>query len=180
MRGRDGVPFARAPGCVLAPGVPDPGVDPRLVVRDPVPDAVAEAAHDGLRVLGAGLRGRARRPAARVLEHLRRVPVEEGRERLDLVREQLVDQTIVEVEPGLVDRAPARRDDPRPRDREAKRTEPELLYQGDVVAIPAGELACVRAGDAVTDLARGRAAAVPGALGAAVSAGSACRRVRRR
>src|SRR5216117_4504475 len=123
VRSGHGVCLARAAGRVLAPGVSDPGVDPRLVVRDPVANAVAETAPDGLRVLGEGLRGRTRGPAARVLERLRRVPVEEGRERLDLVREQLVDEAVVEIEAGLVHPAAPLRQDARPRDREAERVE---------------------------------------------------------
>ena len=83
VRRGDRVGLARAARRVLTPRVPDPGVDPRLVVRRPVADAVAEPAHDRLGVLDEGLRGRAHRPAARVLERLRRVPVEERRERLD-------------------------------------------------------------------------------------------------
>ena len=98
----------RAAGRVLAPGVPDPRDDPRLVVRDPVLDAVAEPLGDDLGVLDERLGGRARRPAARVLERLRRVPVEERRERLDAVREQLVDEPVVEVEARLVHAAAAR------------------------------------------------------------------------
>jgi hypothetical protein len=59
VRRGDGVGLARAPGGVLAPGVADPGVHPRLVVRDPVVDAVAQPSRHGLRVLGERLRGRA-------------------------------------------------------------------------------------------------------------------------
>jgi hypothetical protein len=69
-----------------------------------MPDAVAEPGGDDLCVLDERLCGRARRPAAGVLERLRRVPVEEGRERLDLVREELVDEAVVEVEACRVDR----------------------------------------------------------------------------
>ncbi len=109
MSDRDRVGLARAAGGMFAPAIADPGVDPRFVVRDPVPDAVTEAAHDSVRVLDEGLRGRARRPAALVLERLRRVPVEERRERLDLVRKQLVDEAVVEVESRFVDRPATRR-----------------------------------------------------------------------
>ena len=141
MRRRYGVGLARAAGCVLAPRVADPRVHPRLVVGDPVLDAVAEPADDGFGVLDERLRRAARRPAARILERLRRVPVEERRERLDVVREQLVDEAVVEVEPGLVDRPAPRRHDARPGDREAKRVEPELAHQRDVVGIAVVEVA---------------------------------------
>src|SRR5438046_535385 len=109
MRGRDRVGLTRATGRVLTPGMSDPGIDPWLVVRDPVTHAIAEPARDGLRVLDERLCGRARRPAACVLERLRCVPVEERRVRLDLVREQFVDEAVVEVEARLVDRPAPRR-----------------------------------------------------------------------
>ena len=84
VRRRDGVALARPPGRVLAPRVADPRVDPRLVVRHPVAHAVAEPCGDDLGVLDERLGGLARGPAARVLERLRRVPVEQRRERLDV------------------------------------------------------------------------------------------------
>ena len=83
----------------MPPAVTDPGDDPRLVVRDPVGDAVAEAGRDGLDVLGERIDRVAHGPAARVLEHLRGVPVEERHVRRDPVAEQLVDEPVVEVEP---------------------------------------------------------------------------------
>ena len=126
VRGRDRVGLARPPGRVLAPRVPDPRADPRLVVRHPVVDAVAEALDDRLGVLDERLGRRARGPAACVLERLRRVPVEERRERLDPVREQLVDETVVEVEARRVHAAATLGKHARPRDREAERVEPEL------------------------------------------------------
>src|SRR6266545_815159 len=58
MRCGDRVGLARTAGSVFAPSMPDPGMNPRLVVRDPVTDAVAETAHDGLRVLDERFRGR--------------------------------------------------------------------------------------------------------------------------
>ena len=94
--------------------------------------------------------------------------MEEGRERLDLVREQLVDEAVVEIEAGLVDRAPTRRDDARPRDREAKRVEAELAHQRHVVGVPVVEVAGPLARVTVPDLPGGRAEPVPDALAAAV------------
>ena len=138
----------------VAPAVADPRDDPRLVVRGPVADAVAEPLGDGVGVLDERLGGRALGPAARVLERLRRVPVEERHERLDPVPEQLVDEPVVEVEPGRVDAAAAVRQDARPRDREAERVEAELAHQADVVAVAVVEVAGDRAGLAVPHLAR--------------------------
>ena len=92
-------------------------------------DAVAEPRGDDLGVLGERLDVSRARPAAAVLERLRQVPVVERQERLDAVREQLVDEAVVEVEAGLVHAAATLGDDPRPRDREAVGVEPELAHQ---------------------------------------------------
>src|SRR5262249_59205536 len=92
---------------------------PRLVVRAPAARRVAEPPGARLGVLDERLGRRAHRPTAFVLERLWRVPVEEGRERLDPVREQLVDEAVVEVEPGLTDAAAALPPPPRPSQPEA-------------------------------------------------------------
>src|SRR5262249_56948851 len=80
---------------------------PRLVVRAPAARRVAEPPGARLGVLDERLGRRAHRPTAFVLERLWRVPVEEGRERLDPVREQLVDEAGVEIEPRPTDPAAA-------------------------------------------------------------------------
>ena len=86
VRGRDRVGLARAAGRVLAPA--------RSRARRATHGSLCviqcrtrspSRAHDDFRVLGERLGGRARGPAALVLERLRRVPVEERRERLDAV-----------------------------------------------------------------------------------------------
>ena len=110
MRGRDRVGLARPAGRVLAPArVPSQAATHGSLCVIQWRDAVAEPAGDRLGVLDERLGGRARRPAAGVLERLRQVPVVERRERLDAVREQLVDEPVVEVEPGLVHACRARR-----------------------------------------------------------------------
>ena len=129
------------PGGVLAPRMSDPRVHPRLVVRRPEADAIAEARSDRLRVVDERLGRRALAPAALVLEYLRRVPVEEGREGLDPLLEQRVDEPVVEVESGVVHAAAAVGEYPRPRDREAERVEAELAHELHVVAVPVVEVA---------------------------------------
>src|SRR5204863_3912968 len=104
VRCRGALAAGGAPGSVHlgAPGagaVAEPRVHPRLVVRRPVLDAIAEPADDSLHVLAERVDRRANVPAPLVLERLREIPVEERRERLDAVREQLVDEAVVEVEP---------------------------------------------------------------------------------
>src|SRR6478672_4350965 len=89
--------FTRPARRVLAPRVADPGVDPRFVVRRPEANAVAEPPRDHRRILPKRFSGGAYRPTTCILEGLRRIPVEERRERLEILGEQLVDKTIVEV-----------------------------------------------------------------------------------
>ena len=168
MRGGDRITLARPPGRVLAPCMPDPRADPRLVVRDPVADAVSEPAGHRLRVFHERLGSRARRPAAGVFERLRGIPVEERRERFDPVREELVDEPVVEVEPGLVDAPSPVREHARPGDRETECVEPELAHQRHVVAKAVVEVARHVARIAVADLAGRRAEPVPDTLPASV------------
>ena len=96
--------LAASPGRVLPEAVAEPRDHPRLVLRDPVRDAVAEARGHGLRVLGE------RADGARATASRRGPRAPAGRsqwysvdERLDAVGEQLVDEAVVEVEPGRVD-----------------------------------------------------------------------------
>ncbi len=100
-------------------------------------------------------------------------------ERLDVVREQLVDQPVVEVVPRLVDRPTSGRHDARPGDREAKRVEPEPAHQRNVVGIAVVEVAGDVPGVAVPDLARRRAEPIPHALASSVLVGRAFDLVRR-
>src|SRR5439155_1139531 len=81
----DRVGLVGAAGCVDAEAIAEPRHDPRLVDRRPPADAVAEPRRHHGGVLAERLGGRARRPAAAVLERLREVPVVERHERLDAV-----------------------------------------------------------------------------------------------
>ena len=180
VRRGDRFGFARAARRVLAPGVADPRDDPRLVVGRPMGDPVAKTRRHRGRVLDERLCGRARGPAALVLEGLRRVPVEERRERRDPFGEQGVDEPVVEVEPALVHLPATFGQDPRPRDGEAERVEPEVAHEGDVVGIAVIEVARDRARVAAANLAGRRAEPVPDALAAAVGGGGALDLVRGR
>ena len=66
------------------------------------------------RVLAERMRGRPLGPAARVLQRLRQIPVVQRDERVDVAREQLVDQPVVEVEARFVGPADPIGEDPRP------------------------------------------------------------------
>src|SRR3954453_14180497 len=102
MRDGDGVGLARAARRMQPPRISDPGVDPGLVVRDPMLHPVAETADDGFGVLDERLRRRTLAPAAEVLQGLWRVPVKQRCERLDAIRKQLVDEPGVVLDPCLV------------------------------------------------------------------------------
>ena len=118
---------------VHAGRVAEVGRAPRLVVGRPRRHPVAEAlVHDG-GVLDEGLGRAAHRPATRVLERLRQVPVVERGDRLDAGRQQRVDEALVVVEPARLDPAAALRQDARPRQREAVGVDPEAADQRDVV-----------------------------------------------
>ena len=168
MRDGNRVVVARAPRCVYAPRIADPRVHPRLVVCHPVLHAIAELRCDDLRVLRERLRGGANSPAALVLECLRRVPVEERRERLDALLEERVDETVVEVEPRLIHRAATLGEHARPGDREAECVEAEVFHQAHVLRIPVVEVARDCARVARAHLAGRRGEAIPHALAAAV------------
>ena len=107
--------------------VPVQGDRSGLVDRHPLVDPVAEGGAGEGCVVGETVRRVTGHPAARVLERFGQVPMEKGRHGSDAGREQFVQQSIVEGDPGAV-RAPAAGGlDTRPRDREPVGVEPQLL-----------------------------------------------------
>src|SRR5262249_13153184 len=144
--------------------------DVRLVEDHPVRHAVAERPHHQLAELSEAARQVAIRPAARVLERLRQVPMVERGEGPDARLEQPVDQAAVVVEPGPVRRAASVRLDARPGDREAVAVQVHRALQRDVVAPAVVRVAGDVAVLIVLDLARRVAEAVPDRLALAVLA----------
>ena len=106
---RSGEPFGarRMAGRHLASDIAEVGHHVWLVQRGPRFDAVAQAIEYRLGVVGKRIRRVSREPAARFTKSLRQVPVIERRHWRDACTEQLVDQPVIEVEPGLVHRAGA-------------------------------------------------------------------------
>ena len=99
------------PGRVDADAVAELDERAELVDREDVLHAIGQPLGDVAGVVGERLRRVARFPAAdAVLQRLRQVPVIERRERLDAVREQLVDEPVVEVEALRVRRSGALRE----------------------------------------------------------------------
>ncbi len=121
VRRPDGGRRFAPPGCVMPRAVPEEGRAPRFIERGEMAHPVAERAMDQCGVVGEAGRGVAGRPAARVLDRLRQVPVVERQPRLDAMAEQLVDQPTVEVQTGRVGRAGAGGLHPRPGHREPVR-----------------------------------------------------------
>ena len=152
---------------------------PRLVERDPVLDPVAEREGGRRRQLGEPVRGLPGRPATGVLERLGQVPVVERHPGRDAGGEQLVDEAVVEVEPGAIGKATAVGQDPRPGHGEPVRAQAEFAHQGDVLAVAVHVVARDQAGVAVADPARGGREGVPDRRRAAVLVGGALDLVRR-
>ena len=112
--GRDGLGGVADTGRVPPVPVADRRDHPRLVQRDPLAHPVAErVARDG-RELGEPVRAVPARPAARVLQGLRQVPVVQRHGRADARLEQGVEHPAVVIQPLRVHRAAAGRLDPRP------------------------------------------------------------------
>src|SRR4029077_17739336 len=147
--------------------------------RRPEADPIAEPPHDDRRILPKRFGGGAHRPPTCILERLRRIPVEERRERLEILGEELGHKTVVEVQTGVVHSTTSRRHDAGPRDRETKGIQPELLHEGNVIPIPVIEPAGDFSRVAVSNLSRSRAEAIPDAFPTSILVRSALDLVRR-
>jgi hypothetical protein len=141
---------------------------PRLVVGGDGGHAVTESRRHGACIVDEARHGVARRPAAFVLQGLRQVPVVQGQVGRDAARQQAVDQALVELQPGLVERAPPLGLDARPADREAVGIDPQGRDQVQVGVQPVVVVAGDAAIGAVGDGAGLAAEAVPDRLALAV------------
>src|SRR3954452_8067721 len=171
------IPPAR---CVSAVRVPEQRRAPRLVQRGPRVGRGLQRVEHQYRVVPEPVRRVAHRPSARVLEFLRQVPVVQRHPRIDALGKQLVDQPVVEADPGRVHRALATRLDPRPRHREPVGVQAEILDQGNVlrhpVVVVTGDIPVVT----VVDRTRHPAVGVPDRRRPAVLGDGALDLVRRR
>ena len=155
-------------------------LDPRLVQRQPPRDPVAEPPEHGIREVRESLGRLATRPATdAILEGLWQVPVVEIDDRRDPARQETVDEPRVEVEARRVEPAAAFGLDPRPRDGEAVRSQPDLGHEvevaGPAVVVVAGDVA----GSAPLDGSGRVAEAIPDRLAAAIDVDRALDLVRR-
>ena len=160
--------------------VPEERDHPRLVVRDPTLDDIAQGVRHQRRVLGEALGGLAHRPAAGELPRLRQVPVIERRDGLDPPLEQVLHEPPVEGHALHVQRAATVRLHARPGDRDAVALEPERGHQVEVLGPAVVVVARDVAGVAVQHGTRDRAEAVPDRLATPVLARGALDLVRSR
>ena len=144
------------------------GHHPGLVVGGDGGDAITESRRHGARIVDEARHGVARRPAAVVLQGLRQVPVVQGQVGRDAARQQAVDQALVELQPGLVERAPPLGLDARPADREAVGIDPQGRDQVQVGVQPVVVVTGPAAVGAVGDGAGLATEAVPDRLALAV------------
>src|SRR5689334_17559530 len=108
----------------------------KLIDREDVFDAIAETRRDVSRVVAESLRSLTSFPTAKtILQRLRQVPVVERRVRLNAVREQLVNESIVKIETFRVRWTIAVGKHPRPSNREAIRLHAERLHQLHVALV---------------------------------------------
>ena len=131
-------------------------------------DAIAEVLRADGGIITEVSRGVAIGPSAEVLEHLRKIPMVERDEGLDVVLQQLVDDAIVKIDALLIGLALSIRHDARPCERNARGIQPEVRHQRDVVAIAMVKIACDIAGIAVLDLVGRMREAIPDRLALAV------------
>ena len=147
----------RVPALVVA----DDGRAPGLVVRDPVLDAVAQAARDGVGQLQKGIDRGALVPAAALLQELRQVPVVERGPGLQAAFQHAVDQALVEVQAFRIRPAARLAEDARPGNREAVGIQAEIARDVQVFRPAVVVVAGHRPVRAVADLARRGGEAVP-------------------
>src|SRR5262245_35499198 len=144
-----------------------------LVEREEVPRPVAELFGDISGIARECLGGVAPFPPAAILQRLRQVPVVERRERRDAIGDEVVEETVVEVEALRIWRADALWEYPRPRNREPIRCGGERLHGLHIVSISVvvivGDVAVV----VVADLSRRVRERVPDRGAAAILADGA-------
>jgi hypothetical protein len=133
--GRQRVEEQRRAGRVHAERVAVEGDGRRLVHRHPAAHAVAERLPREERVLGEPGGGVTREPAAGVLQCLGGVPVEERGHRRDAVRQQLVEEAVVEGDGGSAQLPAAAGLQARPAEGEAVGVDAELAHKPHVLGV---------------------------------------------
>ena len=144
------------------------GNHPRFIERRPDLHAAVQFAEHDRRVVGEPARAVGVEPAAQIVERGGKIPVKQRERGLDAVREQRIDQPVVEIETRRIDRAAAARQDATPRRAEAIRLQSELAHQSDIVGVAPVMVAGDVAGLAVADEARRVREALPDARSRAV------------
>ena len=104
LNGPSGVPHRRGMDAV---NITVANKNDRLVKGGPQFDARAKTLIAKTRVLSEGLRRAARLPAAFILKRLGKIPVVQGNHRLNVMRQQFVNQVAVELHTRLIHHAAA-------------------------------------------------------------------------
>mmetsp|Transcript_94270 Transcript_94270/g.249144 ORF Transcript_94270/g.249144 Transcript_94270/m.249144 type:complete len:431 (-) Transcript_94270:3-1295(-) len=158
----------------LAVGVAQHGGAPRLVESDPIGHFVAELLEADLRVVLKVIDDLPVEPTAvLVLQALGQVPMVERDQRPDVVRDQLVDESCVELDGLRVDLATALGQEPGPRDGEPVCGETQLFHEFHVLLKAMVVVARHCSTVAVLHLARRRAERIPNARRATSLSGGA-------
>src|SRR5262249_24988456 len=105
----------------------------RFVERRPMPDPVAEAAHDHGGIIGEPSRDGPVLPPAALFQALRQVPSIETDPGFDAGFHYGVDQPVVEFNPLCADAASAFGEDTRPCGRQAIGADPEFAHQRNIL-----------------------------------------------
>ena len=166
-------------GRVSAIGVTVLNEDLGFVQRDPVGDAVTEPSGHEVRIGTHPVGAVATEPATLFEERRRHVPVEEGDPGSDARGQQPVDQSIVEIQPGLVGGADAFGKHPRPGDRETVGVKPQILHDLDITAETVIVITGDRTGVSILDRALAIAEVIPDASSPASLEGGSFDLVRR-
>src|SRR5215216_3167758 len=156
------------PWRVDAHAISHPCNDSRLIVSDPVLDAVTQRTGDEIGVFHKCFSRGAGGPSAFLFQQLGQVPVKESDKRLDICVKQSIYKFAVEIQTLLIDFTASRREDARPRDREAIGLETQLLHQPDIFFPEAIMIVGHIAGIVVSDLAGCVSKAIPRGLALAV------------
>ena len=111
-------------------------VDLWFVQRDPVGHAITKSASHQGREFREPLGAVTIQPTPFCEQRRWEVPVKQRGVGRDASRDDLVDQSIVEVEPRFVHRTHTVRENPGPGDRQPVRLEPHRLHDGNVLGVP--------------------------------------------
>mgnify|MGYP001649739481 CR=1 FL=1 len=123
------------PRSVLTGDVTHPDKTLRLIKRNKVSYPVRKALRHKARILRKPVHGVRIHPAAPLIQRIGIIPVEQRNVRLNAIRYQFVDQTIVKCNPFLIDGPLALRQNSGPADGEPVRRNTDLFHNTDIFPV---------------------------------------------